>query len=155
MRYALIRHNVLQNIVLVDPSTDSGAAFLQQLGTEWQQVRALPDKGPESLAGVGWTLESQTDRLQPPTASPAEAAAPVPRRIAVGSFFDRFGAAKWPILADATPLVSALVRDCMARKFIDLDRPDLPTALDLLKQAGHDVDAAQILAAPVQPEEAP
>jgi len=108
----------------------------------------LPEGQAWNFTGHAWVAAP----LNPPQATPAPAA---PRRMAVGSFFDRFGAAKWPILADTSPIVTALVRDCMARKFIDLDRPDLPTALDLLKQAGHDVDAAQILGEPVQAEEAP
>lgn len=86
-------------------------------------------------------------------ADPPSAA--TPRHIAVGSFFDRFGAAKYEILADSNPAVQALIKDCSVRRYIDLDRPDLPGGLQLLVQAGHQVDPVQIVSAPVQPGEMP
>ncbi len=52
-------------------------------------------------------------------------------------------------------MVQALVRDCSARRYIDLDRPDLVQALQLLVQAGHEVDAEVILGGAVRPEELP
>ncbi|MFT0531897.1 hypothetical protein ACMHYJ_03550 [Castellaniella hirudinis] len=45
--------------------------------------------------------------------------------IEVGAFYDRFGAAKIPVLASADPTVQALVRDTQVRKYIDLNRPDV------------------------------
>lgn len=78
-----------------------------------------------------------------------------PRHISVGAFFDRFGPAKWGILADATPTVAAVVKDASVRKYIDLDSPDLPAGIALLQQAGHDVDVQAIITAPVQEGERP
>lgn len=78
-----------------------------------------------------------------------------PRHISVGALFDRFGAEKWAILADTAPMVQALVRDCSARRYIDLDRPDLVQALQLLVQAGHAVDAETILGGAIRLEELP
>ena len=80
---------------------------------------------------------------------------PVVRHITVGAFFDRFGAAKWAILADTTPTVAAVVKDASVRKYIDLDSPDLPAGIALLQQAGHDVDVQAIITAPVQEGERP
>ena len=80
---------------------------------------------------------------------------PEVRRISVGAFFDRFGPAKWAILADATPTVAAVVKDASVRKYIDLDSPDLPAGIALLQQAGHDVDVQAIITAPVQEGERP
>lgn len=77
------------------------------------------------------------------------------RHISVGAFFDRFGPAKWGILADATPTVAAVVKDASVRKYIDLDSPDLPAGIALLQQAGHDVDVQAIITAPVQEGERP
>ena len=82
-------------------------------------------------------------------------AAPAPRHISVGAFFDRFGSAKWAILADATPAVQAVIKDASVRSYIDLDNPDLPAGLALLTAAGHDIDAAAIVGNAVQPSEAP
>lgn len=78
-----------------------------------------------------------------------------PRHISVGAFFDRFGALKWAILADTTPSVKAVVQDASVRKYIDLDRPDLPDGLQVLIDAGHAIDSAAILGAEIQPKELP
>ena len=86
---------------------------------------------------------------------PAPPAVPAPRRISVGAFFDRFGPLKWAILADQTPSVKAVVQDASVRKFIDLDRPDLPAGLQVLVDAGHAIDAQAILGAEIQPQELP
>lgn len=79
--------------------------------------------------------------------------APEPRHITVGAFFDRFGAAKWAILADAAPTVQAVIRDASVRQYIDLDNPELAGGIALLVAAGHEVLASDIIDAPVQPQE--
>jgi hypothetical protein len=77
------------------------------------------------------------------------------RHIAVGAFFDRFGAHKWPILADTTPVVQALIKDCSVRPYVDLDRNDLLLGLGLLVEAGHAIDVQSIVTAAVQDGERP
>ena len=77
------------------------------------------------------------------------------KHISVGAFFDRFGPLKWAILADQSPTVQAVVRDASVRKFIDLDNPGLPAGLQIIVAAGHPIDAAAIVEAPIQPEELP
>lgn len=78
-----------------------------------------------------------------------------PRHITVGAFFDRFGAAKWEILASTDPLVQAMVRDASVRKLIDLDRPDLLQGLQLVQSKGFNIDPQAIVSAEVQPSEKP
>ena len=107
------------------------------------------------VADDAFVTEHHAGRFELLGPAPADPVVVVPRHNAVGSFFDRFGAAKWSILADTTPLVQALVRDCSARRYIDLDRPDLVQALQLLVQAGHEVDAEAILGGVIRPEERP
>lgn len=79
--------------------------------------------------------------------------APEQRYIFVGSFFDRFGAHKWSILADANPMVQALVKDCQVRRYIDLDNPELPSGLGMLVQAGHAIDPDAVINAPITESE--
>lgn len=131
MRFAIVEHGAVTNIAIA----------VEPLAPNW--VRS-------DTANIGDTYDGETF-----SAPPEAAKAPTPRRVSVGAFFDRFGAAKWAILADTSPAVQALVKDCSVRAFIDLDRPDLPQALGLLAQTGHVIDAAAILAADVQPSEAP
>ena len=86
---------------------------------------------------------------------PEQVPAPELRHITVGAFFDRFGAAKWSILADPAPAVQAVVRDASVRRHIDLDNPDLPAGLAVVQAAGHAIDPQAIIGAPVQPQERP
>ncbi|HVR50583.1 MAG TPA: hypothetical protein VMS38_12655 [Pseudorhodoferax sp.] len=79
----------------------------------------------------------------------------LPRHISRGAFYDRFGPAKWDILADQTPSVVAVVADASVRTYIDLDNPQLPAGLAIIAAAGHDIDADEIIGAPVRPEERP
>lgn len=104
--------------------------------------------------GLGWNFTGTT-WVAAPLSPPLHGAATTPRLVSVGSFFDRFGPDKWQLLSDPNPLVQALVKDCSVRRFIDLDRPDLRQALQLLVSAGHAIDPEQILGAPVAPGEQP
>lgn len=85
----------------------------------------------------------------------APALTPIPRHISVGAFFDRFGAAKYPILASADAGVKALITDCSVRKYIDLDNPALPYGLALLVAAGFAIDAEAVANAEIAPGERP
>ena len=86
---------------------------------------------------------------------PEQVPAPELRHITVGAFFDRFGAAKWGILADTNPQVQAVVKDASVRSYIDLDNAGLPAGLALLQSAGHAIDAIAIIDAPVGAGELP
>lgn len=77
------------------------------------------------------------------------------RHISVGAFFDRFGPLKWAILADTNPRVQAVVKDASVRSYIDIDNADLPAGLALIQAAGHALDAAAIIDAPVGAGELP
>lgn len=80
---------------------------------------------------------------------------PPVRHISVGAFFDRFGAAKWAILADTAASVQAVIRDASVRTYIDLDNPQLPAGLAVIAAAGHSIDADAIRTAPVLDSERP
>lgn len=109
----------------------------------------------EELLGQRYDREASAAAGQPVFVHAPVVPEPEVRRISVGAFFDRFGAAKWGILADATPIVAAVVKDASVRKYVDLDSPDLPAGIALLLQAGHDVDVQAIITAPVQEVERP
>lgn len=79
----------------------------------------------------------------------------LPRRITVGAFFDRFKDLKWAILSSTDETIKALIFDCSVRQFIDLDRPDLEAALEMLVTKGFAVDIEYILYSEIQPGERP
>lgn len=68
-------------------------------------------------------------------------------RIYVGSFFDRFGAAKIGILSDADPVVQAVIKDASVRNYIDLigRRDELLQVIAMLNAKGHTVDPVAVL----------
>jgi hypothetical protein len=98
-------------------------------------------------AGPGWTYDGSTFNSPAPE--------PEVRHITVGSFFDRFGDQKWPILADANASVQALIKDASVRSYINLDDPQVLTGLQMVQSAGHNIDPTAIITAPIQPEERP
>ena len=88
-------------------------------------------------------------------APPSPPPAPALRHIAVGSFFDRFGALKYPILASSDAGVQALIKDCTVRAYIDLDNPQLPAGLAMIVAAGFAIDAALIVSASILDSDRP
>lgn len=77
--------------------------------------------------------------------------------IDVGPFFDRFKASKIAVLASTNGTVKALVQDVMSRKWIDLSRPDVAQAIDILIALNVDAGIAPLKSAilndPVTPAE--
>lgn len=107
------------------------------------------------VADADYMLANYTEGAYRPAAVQPPPPAPEPRRVTVGAFFDRFGANKWPILADTNPLVQALIKDCSVRSWINLDDAQLVAGLSMLAAAGHSIDPSQIVSAPVQVSERP
>ena len=96
------------------------------------------------------------DYTELPEPTPEPTPEPVlPKHISVGSFFDRFGAQKYPILASTDVMVRALIQDCSVRSYIDLDNAQLPYGLDMLIAAGYAIDKEAILTTPVSSDETP
>lgn len=85
--------------------------------------------------------------VAPVVTEPAPQANPAGWRIYVGSFFDRFGAAKLAILSDPDPVVQAAIKDASVRNYIDLlgRREELLQVIGLLNSKGHAVDATAVL----------
>lgn len=142
MKYALIKNGIVENVIVGSPEF---AASL--LG--YDHIEALDTLEEQRVAGPGWAYDVATGTFSAPLAE-AETA---PRHISVGAFYDRFGAAKYGILADTNPMVQALIKDTSVRKYIDLDRPDLLAGLQLLVNAGHSVNPVTIMGDVIQTNE--
>lgn len=154
MQYALIQidNTGLGRVLNV---IEAAPDFIAHIAPDWAQIEALDTLHEQGMGvGIGWGYDLARGEFIAPLATEAPDAPPN-TRISVGAFFDRFGATKWAILADPSPSVQALIKDCSVRSFIDLARPDLPAALGLLVQAGHTVDPEAILSAPVREAELP
>ena len=145
MQYALIKNTIIQNVIEADQ------AFAQAIAPEWDAVVSIESMTP--TPGIGWSYEAGV--FTAPEMPPAPEPTPEPRHITVGAFFDRFGDQKWPILADTNASVQALIKDASVRKWINLDDPQVLTGLQMVQNAGHSIDPAAIIEAPIQPEERP
>lgn len=110
---------------------------------------------PIEWAGFEFALFDHTVVVDPIVAAPQ--VNPDEWRIAVGAFFDRFGAYKWPILASADPVVQAVIKDASVRPFLHLydRRTDISMAIDILMSKGFAVDKAAILDTKPAPSEVP
>ena len=89
---------------------------------------------------------------------PAEPAAPSPTEwlIDIGTFFDRFGAAKMAVLTSADAGVKAILADTQVRKWVDLKRADVVQSIGYIGTVVAAVTPAlqtAILTTPVSPEE--
>lgn len=75
--------------------------------------------------------------------------------IDVGPFFDRFGAAKYTILASSDATVQALIKDLQIRKWIDLQNVQVAQGLDILisKTLITTTDKTNILNTPISSDE--
>lgn len=138
-KVAILNNGLVDNIAI------AAASYINPLWID------ITDLIPQPAVGWAYTngafIAPDTIEVPPPP--------PIKHYISVGAFFDRFGALKWAILADSNPGVQALIKDCAVRKFIDLDNAELPYGLDMLTAAGHPIDKAAILTAPIAPNELP
>lgn len=137
MMHAKITDSIVEQVILAD------AEFIAGLPGEWVDCT-------DKEWGVGWVFDG-TDAHAPELPEPT----PATLHISVGAFYDRFGPAKWGILADTTPSVVAVIRDASVRAYIDLDNPQLPGGLAILTTAGHVFDAAAVINDPVLVSERP
>lgn len=116
---------------------------------------AVPDgtmAGARLVSGA-WVNPTAQPAVMPVNAAPTDWT----WYIDVGPFFDRFGAAKYAILASQDATVQALVKDLQVRKWIDLQRADVAQGIDLMiGKAVPGVTAAlktAILSTPVSADE--
>lgn len=119
---------------------------LLENGVVFNTIEASEEFAEQHYPGA-WRLAAEQN---PPDDGPT-----LPRHITVGAFYDRFGAAKWNILADTDASVQAVIKDSSVRKYIDLDNPDLPAGLAIIQAAGHSIDPDAILGDPIEDKERP
>ncbi len=76
-----------------------------------------------SLLGKAYAAGEFTDAVHPVVIDPCE------WLLDLGPFYDRFGAAKMPVLVSSDATVKAIIADCNVRKWIDLQNPDVANGL--------------------------
>ena len=92
----------------------------------------------------------------PPYVAPVAPVDPCEWLIDIGPFFDRFGATKTAILTSTDVGIKAIVQDTVIRKWIDLQRTDVISALVYIGSQIPAVDTtlqSAILTTPVAEEE--
>ena len=136
-RYAVLTNNIVTNIIEADADFAAGIGAV-----------LCPSGNIGDVHSNGAFLTPE-----PPPAAPS----PTDWLIDVGPFFDRFGAAKMPLLMSTNATVQALVKDLQVRKWIDLQRADVGAGIDALIALGVPGMTAElktaILTTPVTAEE--
>jgi len=104
-------------------------------------------------AGPGWTYDGTTFSEPPAPPAPVD---PCEWLIDIGPFYDRFGGTKMAVLTSTDAGVKAIMQDVSIRKWIDLKRADVISALAYIGSVVPAVDATlqeAILTTPVTTEE--
>lgn len=113
MRIALIKDNIVTNIILGDQ------AYADQLTGMFVIVDGMDCNIGDFWNGVSFSPPA------PPIAPPAV----WEWYIDIGPFFDRLGAQKLAVLSSVDSTVQAILRDVQVRKWVDLKRPDVAQSL--------------------------
>lgn len=145
MRYAVIKNGEVKNVILADQE------FIDEMSRNDSSLSGV-QLAEDSPVSIGY-LYNGTDFAAP---VPVVVDNPTTWLIDVGPFMDRFGAAKMAVLTSTDTTVRAILQDMFARKWLDLKRADVGTAIDAIRAAVPAVTAAMktaILTTPVQPEE--
>ena len=109
MKYAIIENGIVANVALAGGP----------IAPNWVETEE---------AGPGWNYSNGV------FAAPVIPAPPVvvdhcEWLLDLGPFYDRFGAAKMPVLTSPDATVKAIIADCNVRKWIDLQNPDVANGL--------------------------
>lgn len=136
-RYAQLIDNVVHLVIESDTDPDG-------INGEWVAC---------GNAGPGWAYDGITFTPPVPPTPPAD---PCEWLIDLGPFYDRFGATKMAVLTSTDAGVKAIMQDVSIRKWIDLKRADVASALAYIGSIIPSVDTAlqtSILTTPVTLEE--
>ena len=154
MEYALIKNNVVENVIVADES------FVQLIAAEWDHIERIDTPAEQALGvGIGWTWNITEGFIAPvvPEVEPPVIVPPVWEwYIDLGPFYDRFGSTKMAVLTSADAGVKAIIADLNIRKWVDLKRTDVAQALAYVGSIIPAVTPAvqsSILNTPVQSEE--
>ena len=111
-RYALIENGLVVNVI--ESATDPDG-----INGRWVAC---------GNASPGWLHDAEAGTFSPPETATPE----VPAwewLIDIGSFFDRFGAAKMAVLTSSDVGVQAIIKDTQVRQWIDLKHPDVASSI--------------------------
>lgn len=144
---------------LVDVKEDQWDVYVQTYEKDNPALKVLKrsevqcaEDYTSTCVGIGWTLGAG-NLWNPPVVEPVEPI--VYENIAVGSFYDRFGAEKWAILMSEDAMIKAFISDTRVRKYISLKAQDTIDGVNYIHTSGFKIDPEMILNTPIQPNELP
>ena len=104
--------------------TNGVVTAVSELAGEINAPDMIPIGGLDpALLGKAYAAGVFSEVAQPVVVDPCE------WLLDLGPFYDRFGAAKMPVLASSDATVKAIIADCNVRKWIDLQNPDVANGL--------------------------
>ena len=122
--FALIKNGTVQNVIVADE------AFIASIISKWDHIECIDTPAERALGvGVGWEWDGSSFVAPTPT-TPEPQPSPVWEwYIDIGTFFDRFGAAKMAVLTSSDVGVQAIIKDTQVRKWLDLKLPEIASAV--------------------------
>ena len=123
MKYAWIESGLVRDVCAGSPFT----LYHPDIAAHYSE--SVPD---DAAIGDEWDGVTLTKPPPPPPYVPPPYVPPVDPcqwLIDIGPFFDRFGAAKMAVLTSSDAAVKAILQDIQVRKWIDLQRADVISAL--------------------------
>ena len=122
--FALIKNGTVQNVIVADE------AFIASITSKWDHIECIDTPAELALGvGIGWEWEGSSFVAPTPT-TPEPQPSPVWEwYIDIGTFFDRFGAAKMAVLTSSDVGVQAIIKDTQVRKWLDLKLPEIASAV--------------------------
>ncbi len=124
MKYALVRNNFVENVIVADPD------FIQIIESEWDHIEAIDTFQEQGMGiGIGWSWNAQDGFVQPTPEQPE----PVQQdsKITRLAFLNRFQDAE--AIAIDLASIGATVEAAAVRLY--LKKVDAATFIDLQDQA--------------------
>ena len=122
--FALIKNGTVQNVIVADE------AFIASITSKWEHIECIDTPAERALGvGIGWGWDGSSFVAPPTPPEPEPTPQPWEWFIDIGTFFDRFGAAKMTVLTSSDAGVQAILKDTQVRKWIDLKHPDVVSSI--------------------------
>jgi len=157
MRYALVKNNVVHNVIVADPD------YVSEISPEYDNVVLLDYPEEETVSGPGWTYNPTTGEFSPPVEPEPEVIETW--KITKLAFKNRFPRAKWMASKAASavdPNMDDFFETFNLATYIDLEREDTRADVTFLTGASipesfrlttEELDA--IINTPARPDEIP
>lgn len=153
-KYALIKNNIVKNVIVAD------ADFISTIASEYDLIEVLDTPEEQKVAGPGWIYVSETGEFIAPEQPSNET-----WKITKLAFKNRFPKPKWTaakIASQTDPVMADFFETFELSTYIDLQRQDTIESVQFLTQPSvpesfrlTSEEYSEVIETPARPEEIP